>query len=113
VEQTSREKPSEYFPAGTQDRHRGYTIFLIWTDPRIVRAEPVRLPWRETEGSRLRASFMWNIVLLNIAHLAPNIDLGIGQDDFSYSRIAWAQPVRLPWGDRRLCFHGESVSRGT
>jgi 16S rRNA (guanine(527)-N(7))-methyltransferase RsmG len=56
-------------------------------------------------------------VLLNIPHLAAKIGLMTGEDDFSLirseSRIAWAEPVRLPWGDRRLCVYGESVSRGT
>jgi 16S rRNA (guanine(527)-N(7))-methyltransferase RsmG len=56
-------------------------------------------------------------VLLNIPHLAPNIGLMIGEDDFSLirndSRIAWAEPARLPWGDRRLCVYGKYVSRRT
>ena len=37
--------------------------------------------------------------------------LMLGEDDFSAirhdSRIAWAEPVRLPWGDRRLCVYGK------
>jgi hypothetical protein len=56
-------------------------------------------------------------VLLNIPRLARNIGLMIGEDDFSLiredSRIVWAEPVRLPWGDRRLCLYGGIVSRGT
>jgi 16S rRNA (guanine(527)-N(7))-methyltransferase RsmG len=56
-------------------------------------------------------------VLLNISHLARNIGLMIGEDDFSMvrqdARIVCAEPVRLPWGDRRLCVYGESVLRGT
>ncbi len=55
-------------------------------------------------------------VLQNIPRLAPNVGLLIGADDFSSvqrdSRIAWSEPVRLPWGDRRLCVYG-NVSRGT
>lgn len=55
-------------------------------------------------------------VLLQIPRLAPNIGLMLGEDDFSSirhdSRIAWAEPVQLPWGDRRLCVYGY-VSRGT
>ncbi len=43
--------------------------------------------------------------------LAPNVGLMLGEDDFSSigndSRIAWAEPVRLPWGDRRLCVYGK------
>jgi 16S rRNA (guanine527-N7)-methyltransferase len=50
-------------------------------------------------------------VLLNVPRLASNIGLMLGEDDFSSirqdSRIAWAAPVRLPWGDRRLCVYGE------
>jgi 16S rRNA (guanine527-N7)-methyltransferase len=56
-------------------------------------------------------------VLLNIPRLAPNIGLMVGEEDFSLiqndSRIAWAEPVWLPWGDRRLCVYGKCVSRGT
>ena len=52
-------------------------------------------------------------VLLTIPRLAPNIGLMLGEDDFSVirlqSRIAWAEPVRLPWGDRRICVFGRST----
>jgi 16S rRNA (guanine(527)-N(7))-methyltransferase RsmG len=55
-------------------------------------------------------------VLLQVPRLAPNIGLMLGEDDFSSirgnKRIAWAEPVRLPWGDRKLCVYG-SVPRGT
>ena len=55
-------------------------------------------------------------VLKNIPRLAPRVGLMLGEDDFSAIRnisgIAWAEPVRLPWGDRRICLYGE-VSRGT
>ena len=55
-------------------------------------------------------------VLKNIPRLAPRIGLMLGEDDFSgiqsNSGIAWSEPVRLPWGDRRVCVYGE-VSRGT
>jgi 16S rRNA (guanine527-N7)-methyltransferase len=51
-------------------------------------------------------------VLLTIPHLAPNIGLMLGEDDFSptllQSRIAWAEPVRLPWGDRKICVYGST-----
>jgi 16S rRNA (guanine527-N7)-methyltransferase len=50
-------------------------------------------------------------VLGNLPRLAPRIGLMLGEDDFSgirqHSRIAWSAPVRLPWGDRRLCVYGE------
>jgi 16S rRNA (guanine527-N7)-methyltransferase len=55
-------------------------------------------------------------VIAAVPRLAPKIGLMLGEDDFSTirrdSRIAWAEPVRLPWGDRRLCVYGH-VSRET
>ena len=55
-------------------------------------------------------------VLKNIPRLAPRIGLMLGEDDFfairNISGIAWSEPVRLPWGERRVCVYGE-VSRGT
>jgi 16S rRNA (guanine(527)-N(7))-methyltransferase RsmG len=55
-------------------------------------------------------------VLQNIPRLARRVGLMLGEDDFSAIRIisgiAWSEPVRLPWGDRRVCVYGE-VSRGT
>jgi 16S rRNA (guanine(527)-N(7))-methyltransferase RsmG len=51
-------------------------------------------------------------VLLNIPRLAPHVGLMLGEDDFSSirhdSRVAWAEPVRLPWGDRKICVYGVS-----
>ena len=50
-------------------------------------------------------------VVAMVPRLAPNIGLMLGEDDFSTircdSRIAWAEPVRLPWGDCRLCVYGK------
>jgi 16S rRNA (guanine527-N7)-methyltransferase len=50
-------------------------------------------------------------VLENVPRLAPRIGLMLGEDDFpgvrQHPNIAWAAPVRLPWGDRRLCVYGE------
>jgi 16S rRNA (guanine527-N7)-methyltransferase len=55
-------------------------------------------------------------VLSQVPRLAPNIGLMVGENDFSSlqhdSRVAWAEPIRLPWGDRRLCVYG-SVPRET
>jgi 16S rRNA (guanine527-N7)-methyltransferase len=52
-------------------------------------------------------------ILSAIPRLAPNVGLMLGGDDFSSlksdSRIAWAQPVRLPWGDHRICVFGRST----
>ncbi len=51
-------------------------------------------------------------VLSAVPRLAPNVGLMLGEDDFSglksNSRIAWAEPVRLPWGDRKLCVYGST-----
>jgi 16S rRNA (guanine527-N7)-methyltransferase len=51
-------------------------------------------------------------VLATVPRLAPNIGLMLGEDDFSSirsdSRVAWAEPLRLPWGDRRLCVYGST-----
>jgi 16S rRNA (guanine(527)-N(7))-methyltransferase RsmG len=53
-------------------------------------------------------------VLKNTPRLAPSAGLMLGEDDFSsiqtHPGIAWSEPVRLPWGDRRICVYG--VSRG-
>jgi 16S rRNA (guanine527-N7)-methyltransferase len=55
-------------------------------------------------------------VISTVPRLAPNIGLMLGEDDFTSiknnSRVAWAKPVRLPWGDRRLCVYG-NVPRET
>ena len=52
-------------------------------------------------------------VLKNVPRLAPNVGLMLGESDFlsvrHESRIAWAEPVRLPWGDRKLCLYGRST----
>lgn len=56
-------------------------------------------------------------VTRNAPRLASKIGLMLTEDDFSeivgFPNIAWQAPVRLPWGDRRLCVYGEFVSRGT
>jgi 16S rRNA (guanine527-N7)-methyltransferase len=55
-------------------------------------------------------------VLENVPRLASRVGLMIGEADFSTIKssgnIAWADPVQLPWGDRRICVYGE-VSRET
>lgn len=60
-----------------------------------------------------------NGVLRNLPRLAERVGLMIGEADFSRIKslpdIAWAEPIRLPWGDRRICVYGTSVqnvSRG-
>jgi 16S rRNA (guanine527-N7)-methyltransferase len=56
-------------------------------------------------------------VLPNVPRLASKIGLLLGETNFrlleGYPAIAWSEPIRLPWGDRRLCVFGESVPRGT
>jgi 16S rRNA (guanine527-N7)-methyltransferase len=48
-----------------------------------------------------------------VPRLASNIGLMLGEEDYSLiqrdSRIAWAEPLRLPWGDRKLCVFGRST----
>ncbi len=54
-------------------------------------------------------------LLANVPRLARNVGLLIGELNYSalqrFTSIAWAEPIRLPWGDRRFCVFG--VSRGT
>jgi len=49
-------------------------------------------------------------VLSNLPRLGINVGLMISEDAFrslsSKSSIAWYDPVRLPWGDQRLCVFG-------
>ena len=67
----------------------------------------------------VREKFDWLIargvdpreVLENVPRMAPRLGLMLGEDDFSTIQslggIAWLKPVRLPWGDRRICVYGE------
>jgi 16S rRNA (guanine(527)-N(7))-methyltransferase RsmG len=52
-------------------------------------------------------------ILRNIPRLAQNVGLMLGESDFSTIQsefaIAWAEPLRLPWGDRRICAFGRST----
>lgn len=54
-------------------------------------------------------------VLKNVPRLAPHVGLMIGEADFSAIRsefqIAWSEPVRLPWGDRRICVYGSTWNK--
>lgn len=76
----------------------------------------------------LQSSFDWIVsravdpdeVLALVPKLAPRVGLMLGEDDYnrlkSSAHIAWDDPVRLPWGDRRVCVYGftwNEVSRGT
>jgi 16S rRNA (guanine(527)-N(7))-methyltransferase RsmG len=50
-------------------------------------------------------------VVALVPRLAPRIGLMVGEDDLvalkSLSNIAWSEPIRLPWGDRRFCVYGQ------
>lgn len=52
-------------------------------------------------------------VLANIPRLAKNVGLLLGELNYpaikKFSSIAWSEPIRLPWGDRRLCVFGCST----
>jgi len=62
-----------------------------------------------------------NEVASLVPQLAPRIGLMLGEEDFALLKplphVAWAEPIRLPWGDRRICVYGEfhvkPVPRGT
>lgn len=57
-----------------------------------------------------RAVNLGEIIAL-IPRLAPKVGLMLGESDFlelqSSKHIAWSEPIRLPWGDRRICVFGE------
>jgi 16S rRNA (guanine527-N7)-methyltransferase len=81
-----------------------------------TRAEAVtqRFDWIISRGVDAKT------VLQHVPARAPRLGLMLGENDFSriqtLSGIAWLEPVRLPWGDRRLCVYGvsrETVPRGT
>jgi 16S rRNA (guanine527-N7)-methyltransferase len=54
-------------------------------------------------------------LLANVPRLANKVGLLLGEGSYDLLKrlasIAWSEPIRLPWGDRRLCVLG--VSRGT
>jgi 16S rRNA (guanine(527)-N(7))-methyltransferase RsmG len=49
-------------------------------------------------------------VIALVPHLGLNIGLMLGEEDFldikSAKHVAWSEPIRLPWGDRRICVFG-------
>jgi len=51
-------------------------------------------------------------VVALIPRLALNMGLMLGEYDFldikTTKHVAWSEPVRLPWGDRRICVYGRS-----
>jgi len=74
-------------------------------------------------AEQAKANFDWAVsravnpedLLVNVPQLARNVGLLLGELNYSglgkFTSIAWSEPIRLPWGDRRLCVFG--VSRGT
>lgn len=50
-------------------------------------------------------------VVALMPRLASKIGLMMGETHFlqlqTLKRIAWSEPIRLPWGDRRICVFGE------
>jgi len=71
----------------------------------------------------VKADFEWVVsravnpedLLVNIPRLGSKVGLLLGEVNYlalrKFTSIAWSDPIRLPWGDRRLCVFG--VSRGT
>lgn len=69
-------------------------------------------------AEKVRSSFDWVVsrgvnpgeVLGVVPRLASHIGLMLSETDFSTIKsragIAWAEPVRLPWGIRRICVYG-------
>jgi 16S rRNA G527 N7-methylase RsmG len=45
-----------------------------------------------------------------VPRLGRKIGLMLGEEDFlelqTAKHIAWSEPIRLPWGDRRICVFG-------
>ncbi len=101
------------------ESHQRKAVFLKETTRTL---ENVSVVARRAED--LAGSFDWLVaravkptdVVALIPRLALNIGLMLGEYDFldikSAKHVAWSEPVRLPWGDRRICVFGQ-VSRGT
>jgi 16S rRNA (guanine527-N7)-methyltransferase len=78
--------------------------------------ENVSVVAQRAEG--LSAGFDWLVaravkpmdVVALIPRLALHIGLMLGEDDFldikTAKHVAWSEPIRLPWGDRRICVFG-------
>jgi 16S rRNA (guanine527-N7)-methyltransferase len=78
-------------------------------------------------AEQVKAGFDWVVsravhpeeVLRNLPRLASKVGLLLGETNLSllksFPAIAWGEPIRLPWGDRRFCVFGEMfhVKRST
>lgn len=74
-------------------------------------------------GEEVAETFDWVIsravnpreVIALVPRLAPRVGLLLGEEDFlalrNWPGIAWKEPVRLPWGDRRICAYGFHVEQ--
>lgn len=103
---------------GLIESHQRKTVFLREATRALsnVRVLPDR-------AEDVKDAFDWLVsravdpkeVLMTVPQLAPRIGLMLGENDWQMVKtnptIAWAEPIRLPWGDRRLCVYG--VSRET
>src|SRR5579883_687283 len=105
--------------------HAGMRVALIESNQR--KAVFLRESTRQLKNIRVIASraeeiqdsFDWIVsravdprhVLQNVPKLAPRLGLLIGEASFGALKliagIAWDEPIRLPWGDRRICVRGE------
>lgn len=54
-------------------------------------------------------------IVSNVPRIANNIGLMLSEQEFlemkSQQDIAWSEPIRLPWGDRRLCVYGSTWNK--
>lgn len=48
-----------------------------------------------------------------LSRMAENVALLAGEERPDAASIAWEEPIRLPWGERRFLWIGKTVSRGT
>ena len=75
---------------------------------------------RAERAESIVGSFCWIVsravrpmdVLLQIPRLGGRVGLLIGEDDLPLIRkrvdISWREPVRIPWGEKRLCTFGKT-----
>ena len=95
------------------ESHKRKAVFLRESTrdlPNVsIKAERIENLSIPADWAVARAVDPWEVIK-NIPRLATKVGLMIGEDDFSAiqsdSRIAWREPIRLPWGDRRLCVYG-------
>jgi 16S rRNA (guanine527-N7)-methyltransferase len=88
---------------------REATRHLANVDVLASRAEVVDAQFDWVISRAVNPKDVWQ----NIPRLAPRIGILIGESGLkeleSASRIAWSEPVRLPWGDWRFLVSGSST----